>query len=58
MHTTATLHVHPAAANPFQIFEIRRLAREYGCTFAISKPKLTARTIPAPVNPNGGGHAA
>lgn len=57
MHTTATLHVHPAAANPFQIFEIRRLAREYGCAFAISKPKLTVRTTPAPVNPNGGGHA-
>jgi hypothetical protein len=58
MHTTTTLHVHPAAATPFQIFEIRRLAREYGCAFAISKPKLTARTSPAPVNPNGGGHAA
>jgi len=58
MHTTATLHVHPAAANPFQIFEIRRLAREYGCAFAISKPKLKGRTTPAPVNPNGGGHAA
>ena len=58
MHTTATLHVHPAAADPFQIFEIRRLAREYGCAFAISKPKLTARITPTPVNPNGGGHAA
>jgi hypothetical protein len=58
MHTTATLHVHPAAANPFHIFEIRRLAREYGCVFAISKPKLTARTTPAPFNPNGGGQAA
>jgi hypothetical protein len=58
MHTTATLHVHPAAANPFQIFEIRRLAREYGCAFAISKTKLTTRTTPAPSNPNGGGQAA
>ena len=58
MNTTATLHVHPAAATAFQIFEIRRIAREYGCTFAISKPKLTARTTPAPANPNGGGHAA
>lgn len=58
MHTTATIHVHPAAANPFLIFEIRRQAREYGCAFAISKPKLTACTTPAPVNPNGGGHAA
>jgi len=58
MRTTATLHVHPAAANPFQIFEIRRLARDYGCAFAISKSKLTARTTPAPINPKGGGHAA
>jgi hypothetical protein len=58
MSTTATLHVHPAAANPFQIFEIRRLAREFGCAFAISKSKLSARAAPAPVNPNGGGHAA
>lgn len=58
MHTTATLHVHPAAASPFQVFEIRRLARECGCAFAISKPTLTARATSAPVNPNGGGHAA
>lgn len=58
MHNTATLHVHPAAANPFQIFEIRRLAREYGCAFVNSKPKLTAPFTPTPVNPNGGGHAA
>jgi hypothetical protein len=58
MHTTATLHVHPAAADPFRIFEIRRLARESGCSFVTSKPKLKVRTTPAPVNPNGGGHAA
>lgn len=58
MHTTATLHVHPAAANPFQIFEIRRLARECGCVFATTKPKLKACATPAPVDPNGGGHAA
>lgn len=58
MHTTATLHVHPAAADPFRIFELRRLARECGCAFVATKRKMTARTIPAPVNPNGGGHAA
>ena len=58
MHTTATLHVHPAAADPFRIFEIRRLARECGCVFAPTKPKLKARTTPAPFNPNGGGYAA
>jgi hypothetical protein len=58
MHTTATLHVHPTATDPFRIFEIRRLAREYGCAFIPTKPKLKARTTPAPFNPNGGGHAA
>jgi len=58
MHTTTTLHVHPAAASPFRIFEIRRLAREHGCTFATTKPKPKARTAPSPFDPNGGGHAA
>lgn len=58
MHTTATLHVHPAAAAPSQIFEIRRLARESGCSFVTSKPKQQARSIPTPFDPNGGGHAA
>lgn len=58
MHTTATLHVHPAAANPFQIFETRRLARSTGCAFVPSKPKLMSRTCPAPSTPNGGGNAA
>jgi hypothetical protein len=58
MHTTATLHVHPAAADPFRIFGIRRLAREYGCLFVTTKPKQKAPTAPAPFDPNGGGHAA
>lgn len=58
MHTTATLHVHPAAANPFRIFEIRRLARDSGCSFVTSKPKQLARPAPTPFDPNGGGHAA
>ena len=58
MHTTATLHVHPTAANPVQIFEIRRLAREYGCAFVTTKPKLEARTSRGPFDPNSGGHAA
>ncbi len=56
MHTTATLHVHPAAADPFRIFEIRRLARESGCSFVTTKPKQQPRTTP--FDPNGGGHAA
>ncbi|MFP5497072.1 MAG: hypothetical protein ACLGJE_13110 [Gammaproteobacteria bacterium] len=58
MHTTATLHVHPAVANPFRIFEIRRLAQDCGCTFIASKPKLKQRTASAPLDPNGGGRAA
>ncbi|UWF51969.1 hypothetical protein NYP20_13775 [Pseudomonas sp. N3-W] len=58
MHTTATLHVHPAAADPSRIFEIRRLARESGCAFIPTKPKQKNRTAPAPFDPNGGGFAA
>jgi hypothetical protein len=58
MHTTATLHVHPAAAHPIQIFEARRLARQSGCTFIPSKPKPVFRVTLAPLNPNGGGRAA
>ena len=58
MHTTATLHVHPAAANSLFIFEIRRLAQDCGCNFIASKPKLKRRTASAPFDPNGGGHAA
>lgn len=58
MHTTATLHVHPAAAAPFRIFEIRRLAKECGCTFITTKPKQKVRTTPTQFNPNGGGNGA
>jgi hypothetical protein len=58
MHTTATLHVHPAAANPLHVFEIRRLGRECGCTFVTTKPKPKARTTRTPFDPKGGGRAA
>jgi len=58
MHTTATLHVHPAAADPFRIMEVRRLARDMGCVFIPHKPKLKTHAAPAPLDPNGGGHAA
>jgi len=58
MHTTATLHVHPAAAEPSRIFEIRRLARESGCAYIPSKSKQKTRTTHAPFDPNGGGFAA
>jgi hypothetical protein len=58
MHTTATLHVHPTAANPSRIMEVRRLAQHLGCAFIPHKPKLTTRAALEPFNPNGGGHAA
>ena len=58
MHTTATLHVHPAAADPIHIFEIRRLARECGCAFVATKPKQKAPSAPTPIDPNDRGHAA
>jgi hypothetical protein len=58
MNTTATLHVHPTAADPSRIFEIRRLARESGCAFIPRKSKQTTRSVPAPFDPNGGGYAA
>lgn len=56
MHTTASLHVHPRAATPLRIFEIRRLAQELGCAFVAFKPKDQLR--PNPLGPNGGGDAA
>jgi hypothetical protein len=58
MHTTATLHVHPTADEPFRILEVRRIARNCGCTFIPSKSKPHARTAPAPFDPNDGGRAA
>lgn len=58
MHTTATLHVHPAAAEPFRIFEIRRLARESGCAYVATKTKPKSRYAPAPFDPSDGGRAA
>ncbi len=57
MHTTATLHVHPTADEPFRILEVRRIARICGCTFIPSKSKPQVRTAPAPA-PNDGGRAA
>ena len=58
MHTTATLHVHPTADEPFRILEVRRIARNCGCMFIPSKSKTHTRTTPAPFNPNDGGRAA
>jgi hypothetical protein len=58
MRTTATLHVHPLAATPTRIFEVRRLALEFGCAFIASKPSLKAPKAFPPVDPNSGGQAA
>lgn len=58
MHTTATLHVHPAAANPFQIFEARRLARAAGCAFVPSKPRIATAIPMTASTPPSGGNAA
>jgi hypothetical protein len=58
MHTTATVHAHPAVGSPFFVFEVRRLALRVGCTFVPSKPRLVARTAATPFDPNGGGRAA
>ncbi|NVZ62024.1 hypothetical protein HX867_08015 [Pseudomonas gingeri] len=58
MHTTASLHVHPTVADISRIFEIRRLAREFGCAYIATKPKQQIRQTPAPFDPNDGGRAA
>lgn len=58
MHTTASLHIHPAVADLSRIFEVRRLARISGCTFIPSKTKQHTRTAPTSLDPNDGGRAA
>lgn len=57
MHTTASLHVHPAAASTDLIFKIRRLARQHGCAFGAIKRPMAAPAV-RPVAPDDGGHAA
>lgn len=57
MHTTASLHVHPAAASTDLIFKIRRLARQHGCAFSTTKRPVITPTI-HPLTPDDGGHAA
>lgn len=57
MHTTASLHVHPAAASVDLIFRIRRLARQHGCAFSTTKRTTPIPTI-RPSTPDDGGHAA
>ena len=57
MHTTASLHVHPAAASTDLIFKVRRLARKHGCAFSVTKHRA-ATPIIRPLTPDDGGHAA
>ena len=57
MRTTASLHVHPAAASIDLIFKIRRLAKQYGCAFGATKRPATATAF-RPMTPDDGGHAA
>lgn len=54
MHTTTSLHVHPAAASIDLIFKIRRLAKQHGCAFVTTKRP----TPPSPLRPDDGGHTA
>ena len=57
MRTTASLHVHPAAASTDQIFKIRRLAKQHGCTFGTTKRDTTAAAL-RPTPTDDGGRAA
>lgn len=57
MHTTASLHVHPAAATTDLIFEVRRLAQQHGCAFVATKRVPSAPAF-RPASPSTGGHAA
>lgn len=59
MHTTATLHVHPACTSNKLLIE--QLQSTTGRLIIIhnNKPKLVAKNYqPAPFDPNDGGHAA
>lgn len=57
MHTTASLHVHPAAASTDLIFKIRRLAKQHGCAFVTTKRPAMATAFRT-MTPDDGGHAA
>jgi hypothetical protein len=59
MHTTATLHVHPACTSNRKLIE--QLQSTTGRLIIIhnNKPKLVAKSYqPTPFDPNSGGHAA
>ncbi len=59
MHTTATVHIHPACAANRE--RIEKLEATSGCLVVIhhGKPRLVSRrTAPTPFDPNDGGRAA
>ena len=59
MHTTATLHVHPACASDRRLIE--QLQATTGCLVILRnhKPRLVPHSKrPAQFDPNNGGHAA
>lgn len=58
MHTTATLHVHPACASNRRLIESLQAATGLLVIISGGKAKLKPRTAPAPFDPNDGGRAA
>ncbi len=59
MHTTASLHVHPACVSNPRLIE--QLQSTTGCLVILRnhKPQLVPHSKrPAPFDPNNGGHAA
>ena len=59
MHTTATLHVHPACASNRRLIE--QLQATTDCLVILHNHKLLLvprSNRPAPFKPNNGGHAA
>lgn len=60
MHTTATLHVHPACASNRHLIEALQASTGMLVIITGGKPKLKASkpAQPAPLDPNDGGRAA
>lgn len=57
MHTTASLHVHPAAATVDLTFKIRRLAKQHGCAFVSTKRPVSSPTSNCTSTDHGGNAA-
>ncbi|HCN64442.1 MAG TPA: hypothetical protein DIT33_13750 [Pseudomonas sp.] len=59
MHTTATLHVHPACASNRRLIEQLQATTRCLVILHNHKPRLVPPSKhPAPFDPNNGGHAA